>query len=114
MIIRLEQTKALGEAHRQRYYHELGSAVRNACPDATAEVPDAELEDLVRDGRRRALTYGLTERDDLIRFVRLQLALGHEFDTDGARPWAAEILRVGVGDASARLDALSTRAATEG
>jgi hypothetical protein len=51
------------------------------------------ITDLVKDGIRKAATYGYEGKQDVGFFVALQFILGTDFDIDPQLPWAAEQLK---------------------
>lgn len=109
LSIRPEQIEAMARPQRQSYYGALSDEVRAAHRTATRHMSDEELAALVRQCRLRALAYGLRAEADAVRFVGLQLALGHDFDRGGEHAWAAAELRGGDGTPSMRLERLLTR-----
>ncbi|MCH9685709.1 MAG: hypothetical protein K0V04_30030 [Deltaproteobacteria bacterium] len=107
--IRPQQIEAMMRPQRQSYYEALCDEIRAAHRAATHQMSDQELAALARDGRLRALAYGLRTKTDAVRFVGLQLALGRDFDGRREHAGAAAELRGGDGPPSARLERLMTR-----
>ncbi len=88
--IRPEQIDAFVLARTEDYLAELCGKLRVEMPDLCERV---ELEEVVRQGFKKARHYGIESEATVERFIRIQLALGVDFDCDPSFPWAARILQ---------------------
>ena len=88
--IRPEQMEAFVLARTEDFLAQLCGKLRVEMPDLCQPV---DLEEVVRQGLRKARQYGIESEATVDRFIRIQLALGVDFDRDPSLPWAARILQ---------------------
>lgn len=60
--------------------------LREAYPERTAPMSNADLDRAIEAGNQAALGHGLSRERDIERFVYLRFALGDDFDREA--PWA--------------------------
>jgi hypothetical protein len=92
ITIRQQQLKALRAASREEFVRQVAEHVRECWPDAHASLGVAGMRQYVRAAIDRAEAYGISTQYGVVGFVDLLLALGDDFDTNDAFPWAREIL----------------------
>ncbi len=60
-------------------------------------VGEADIREIIRDGRERASRHGFRARRDVCKYIDLMIVLGRDFDSHASTRWAAEILaRAGI------------------
>lgn len=83
----------------------LAVAVRRSHPDRTNHVSDTALEGFVREGIEAAATLGITDDDDVLKFMCLPLALSPEQKASAMiQALAARVLDRTEWDGRKRLD----------
>lgn len=88
--IRPEQMEAFVLARTEDFLAQLCGKLRVEMPDLCQPV---DLEEVVRQGYKKARQYGIESEATVDRFIRIQLALGVDFDRDPSLPWAGRILQ---------------------
>ena len=89
--IRQEQIDAFIEARIRDFVHQLCIRLRAEMAEECRNV--ADLNEFVASGVIRARGYQIHSEGAVEGFIRIQLSLGADFDTNPRYPWAAEILR---------------------
>ena len=92
--IRQEQIDAFIEARIRDFVHELCIRLRAEMAEECRNV--ADLNEFAASGVTRAKHYQIHSEGAVEGFIRIQLSLGADFDTDPRYPWAEEILRSGI------------------
>lgn len=109
--LRKEQLKVFEEAAARELESRMIAQLRSEQPAPFGAMDRAELGDLVRYGIERAMAYQLTAEADVLKYIRVMLALGKDFDRDPRYPWASHTLNdASLGSATARVDRLSAAA----
>jgi hypothetical protein len=80
MVIRKEQMDAISNAQQQAYARRLLGFFRRTIPEITARYSETFLLDLVAQGVKKALRYGVTGGPAIARFVGLMLLVKPSFD----------------------------------
>ncbi|MFW6161639.1 MAG: hypothetical protein ACODAJ_02665 [Planctomycetota bacterium] len=88
--IRREQMAALSEHMARQFEQRMVAHLRQRFPQQTQDLDEPALHAQVHEGIERAKGYGITQEDDVRRFLEYQALLGADFDT--SRPWAASVL----------------------
>lgn len=109
--LRKEQLKVFEEAAAREFESRMITQLRSEQPGPRDAMDPAELGDLVRYGIDRAKAYSLTAEADVLKYIRVMLALGKDFDRDPRYPWASRTLNdASLGSATAKADRLSAAA----
>lgn len=109
--LRKEQLKVFEEAAARESEARITRQLLSEQPSPGGAMGRAALEDLVCYGIGRARTYQLTAEVDVLKYIRVMLALGRDFDRDPRYPWAAQTLNdTTLGSATAKADRLSAAA----
>ena len=87
------QKQALAEHVLKAFKARLAAHVREVFPSETAGLSDAALEVTVTAAMQRAKDCGVTDEEDVQRFLECVFRYGPHFDTDPATAWAGAILR---------------------
>jgi len=90
-----EQWDALSAPHTERFIHRMVEHLRDRFPEEMRRhgLSEAGLDPLVRRGISDAESYGIDDRQDVVRYLELLLVLGPRFDRDPAYRWAGNLLR---------------------
>ncbi|MFI5379344.1 MAG: hypothetical protein ACHRHE_08605 [Tepidisphaerales bacterium] len=111
--LRPEQYEALLAHSFKALETRIVAAVKRSWPVLCATMGDERLRRCVRRARVRARIHGLQREGEILRFARLMLAWGEDFDRSSETPWAAQIVAWRNCDAPTRLDALEGRSEVE-
>lgn len=109
LVLREAQVEALADAGLQRFEQTLYQQVLQSWPARCRRLGKDAVLASVREGVRRASTYGIVDPRSTGRFVFLMYALGFDFDTSDRTPWAGSILAT-PGAPAQRVEALWQRA----
>jgi hypothetical protein len=111
--LRPEQYEALLAHSFKAMEIRIAASLRKSWPVLCGTLGDQRLLRCVRRARVRARNHGLQREAEILRFARLTLAWGEDFDRSSETPWAAQILAWRNCDAPTRLDALEGRSEVE-
>ncbi|MGA2498903.1 MAG: hypothetical protein ABSH20_14265 [Tepidisphaeraceae bacterium] len=111
--LRPEQYDALVAHSFKGMETRIAAALKKLWPVLCATMGDAQLRRSVRQARVSARSHGIRREADILRFSRLMLAWGDNFNRSSQTPWAAQILAWRNCDAPTRLDALEGRSEVE-
>ncbi len=92
MIIRDAQVKVLEQAAVENFVFEMANHCREFSPHLTKTLDDEQLEAAVRQGIKKAESYGFDQRGPVRFYLDLMIVFGSGFDTDPQYPWAKEML----------------------
>ena len=92
LVIRAEQTVALGASVKRRFEREMADHLSTFFPEQCAALRDDELSLFIQTTVDRALGYGINRERDVCKFLDVAMALGKDFDRSGEHPWSREIL----------------------
>jgi len=84
--------------------------VKNCIPDIFLAMPEEDLREVIRWGRKRSRRYGVAREVDFFRYLNLMFMFGFSFDDDPRYPWAARVLNRTSQRASAKMDLLMDHA----
>jgi len=107
--IRREQLAAFSQLAEEIFVERAAESVAREWPHEHARLGDDGARALVRHGIGRARAHGLRTERDHLRWINLMMFIGHDFDADPRRPWAA-ILADARRTPSARLALVQERA----
>ena len=111
--LRPEQYDALVAHSFKAMETRIAAALKKLWPVLCATLGDGQLRRRVRHARAAARSHGIRREADILRFARLMLAWGDDFNRSSETPWAAQILAWRNCDAPTRLDALEGRSEVE-
>jgi hypothetical protein len=111
--LRPEQYEALLAHSFKAMESRIAAALRRTWPHLCGAMGDEALHRRVRGARTRARKQGIGREVEILRYAKLALVWGDEFDDSADTPWAAEILAWKNADAPTRLDALEGRSDVE-
>ena len=104
LVIRDDQMRAIGQAMFQGWMRD---HLRRYFPDQCSRMDQPALRRAISDGIAKAHSHGFVNEADCCRYVDMMFALGRNFDTDPALPWAADILSdFSITDPSTRIEML--------
>ena len=114
LIIRKEQEKEFAKIALRRFEESMVSHVKENWPEEYKKLGAEAVRESILKGVTNAAKYGIEREYDIARYLNVMYALGHDFDTDGARfPWAAEILMDSELNGREKTDKLCKRAEQE-
>lgn len=109
--LRKEQLKVFDEAAAREFESRVIAQLLKEQTDPHGTNDRAAFGELVRYGIDRAKAYQLTAEEDVLKYIRVMLALGKDFDRDPRYPWASRTLNdPSLGSATAKADRLSAAA----
>lgn len=109
--LRKEQLKVFEEAAAREFEMRIITQLLSEQPSPASTNDRAAFGELVRYGIERAKAYQLTSEPDVLKYIRVMLALGKDFDRDPRYPWASQTLTdPSLGSATAKVDRLSAAA----
>jgi hypothetical protein len=92
LVIRREQQDALVAKRQERFVQEMMRYLRSAFPARLEEYAEPQLRDLVWNGLRRAIHYGLESRTAAAKFIELTVVVAPDFDTSPDAEWLLPVL----------------------
>jgi len=92
-VIRNEQLKILEEYIRGEFIDRVAAGLRKNFTRQTAGMDDQSLRKFIEGGIVKASGYGISEEEDVEKYVGLMCTHGADFDTNPKTSWAGEILR---------------------
>lgn len=92
LTLRKEQMEIFRRQELRRFEDEVYAHLLREHPRACAALGEGAVRRSIRRGIERAGAYGITREPDVGGYIDLMYRLGHDFDTDPARPWARAIL----------------------
>lgn len=91
--IRKPHMDAFTQAAREGYEDRMIEQLQLRFPEQCGAMPDAALTKLIWEGTARAGGHGITAEKDVAVFLRYQMSLGRDFDTNKKTAWAGEVLK---------------------
>jgi hypothetical protein len=92
LVIRDEQMLLLSRSLLLRFDQEAFEHVQKYFPELCASLGKDETMEWVRDGLKRARSFGFETRSDLLRYLNLLFEFGREFELSEANEWARPYL----------------------
>lgn len=107
MLIRNEQMQALSLVPEEAFQLQLVEEMRQFAPWHAQILGDSGLLRCVEFAKRRAASYGFTNRGPIRLYLQMIFLLGADFDSDPLLPWAAAALSTpSTADQTARATSL--------
>ncbi len=94
LVIRNQQMQAFREAALTDFVKRMAAHLRQACPEPTRKLAEPELHGRIRAGIEKAEKFGVTDENDVRRYLEYVAELGPEFPDAPGHAWAAEILKI--------------------
>ena len=92
LILREQQLKVFREQQVERFYQRAIAELRNELPESCACVNDAVLLKHVKAGTEKAHSLGLFDPLDIIRFLKVFITVGVDFECNQDCEWISEIV----------------------
>lgn len=92
MRIRPEQVEPFRNKLMEQYVQRMAEHLRTRCPKETEPLEDEPLRQHVRDGIAKAESHGVTDENDIRRFLEYWTRFGPEFGESPETQWARPYL----------------------
>lgn len=93
LTFRPAQVQAFDEATLKDFVKLMEQHLKKFFPQFCEAAGGAVVKDYIRYGVKRAVSYQITAKRDVSRYIDLMVSLGRDFDRDPDLSWAGEILR---------------------
>ena len=92
ITIRKEQMEAFRAEAMLRFEDKLVAHVAEHFPDQYQSLGDGGTRAMIRQGIKRAGSYGIVTEPGVAAYIKLMFLLGRNFDVDPDLPWAQRVL----------------------
>jgi hypothetical protein len=92
IVIRREQMQGFHEAGERKFIDEAIRLMRELWPNKCASFSEMELIDLIQNRVAEAHLYGISDDQQIFRYLNILFMLGKEFPNEKDHPWAMEVL----------------------
>lgn len=106
ITIRREQMKAFEKAFEDRFVRHAVSVLSAEMPEECSRMGTPRLRALAEKAVAKSSSYGISEEELILQFLRLQIDHGEDFDIAPEHAWASAILRNSAADQYTKMDQL--------
>ena len=104
LTMRAEQMATLKAEGLRKFVDEMLAHLRKRCPKQTEAMDDAALRESIGEGIAQAGEHGVTDENDVRRFLEYRTQYGPEFGQSPDTAWAGKILADKELDGTQKMD----------
>jgi hypothetical protein len=109
LIIRKEQQEVFAPLMRQGFEQRMVAHLAKTCPQEFQKMGEPSVRKMALEGEEKAAAHGITEEQDIARYLELTMRHGPDWEAASGLRWAREILSDESLSGTAKMDIVYQR-----